>query len=63
MEGLLKIKGVVFFPGAPFLPKPYFFVYHFGCKSGPRNYKKGIQKLYTKICEKGTQKYTKTTPK
>ena len=49
MEWLLKIKGDVFFPGRPFLLNTSSFVVHFSSKSGPRNYKKDIQKLYAKI--------------
>ena len=45
MERLLKIKGAVFFPGTPFLLNNCSFVINFWSKSGPRNYKKGIQKL------------------
>ena len=58
MEELLKIKGVVFFPGEPFLPKTSSFVVHFGSKSGPRNYKKDIQTLYSKIYQKNAPKST-----
>ena len=63
MEWLLKIKGAVFFPGTPFLSKICSLVLHFGPQSGPRNCKKGNQKLYSKIYKKGVEKYSKMMPK
>ena len=63
MEGLLKIKGVVFIPGTNFLHKTVPFGFHLGTKSGPRNYQKRVEKHSAIFYRKGAQKDTKTTPK
>ena len=63
MEGLLKIEGAVFIPGASFLHKTAPFGIHLGTKSGPRNYKKRTKKRNAKMYRKGAQEDTKTTPK
>ena len=63
MERLLKIKGVVFIPGTPFLHKTAPFGIQLGTKSDPRNYQKQTKKRNAKIHKKCTQKDTKMTIK